>query len=381
MGPVDAGLAVENRLFRALAVLRVVLLANAVGLNLYRINNFTHPRLGAAVVIAMVAWTVFIIWAYHAPRRRVPALLILDMGIAVGALLSSPFIKGDGFNASVPGFWIAGAMMAWAVRWRWLGGLIAALVLSVTDLLIRQEISQTNYANIFLVMIAGPIVGYMCGSLQQMAVERDVAERATAVSAERARLARAVHDGVLQVLALVQRKGPELGGEGVALGRLAAEQETSLRSLIRQQDSLQAPQAQVTDLAGVLERLASRRPPVVGVVTPGVPVELPASTADEVTAAVSACLDNVAVHVGEEASAWVLLEDLGDRVVLSVRDEGPGIPEGRLVEAESAGRLGVAESIRGRIHDLGGTAEVITSSSTGTEWELIIPRTGSGSRP
>ena len=46
-----------------------------------------------------------------------------------------------------------------------------------------------------------------------MAVERDQALRAAAVAQERARLARAVHDGVLQVLALVQRRGGELGGD------------------------------------------------------------------------------------------------------------------------------------------------------------------------
>ena len=80
-------------------------------------------------------------------------------------------------------------------------------------------------------------------------------------------------------------------------------------------------------------------------------------------------------HVGEDAPAWVLVDDLGDRVEVSVRDEGPGIPEGRLEEAEAAGRLGVLESIRGRIRDLGGTATLDTGSY-GTEWTFTIPRTG-----
>ena len=69
----------------------------------------------------------------------------------------------------------------------------------------------------------------------------------------------------------------------------------------------------------------------------------------------------------------MLLEDLGDRVLVSVRDEGPGIPAGRLEQAEAEGRLGVSGSIRGRVADLGGTVELSTGSF-GTEWELSVPR-------
>ncbi|WP_180923647.1 hypothetical protein [Nocardioides marinisabuli] len=69
----------------------------------------------------------------------------------------------------------------------------------------------------------------------------------------------------------------------------------------------------------------------------------------------------------------VLLEDLPDRVEVSVRDEGPGIPEGRLEQAEAEGRMGVSGSVRGRLHDLGGSA-TLTTGSFGTEWELVVPR-------
>jgi signal transduction histidine kinase len=69
----------------------------------------------------------------------------------------------------------------------------------------------------------------------------------------------------------------------------------------------------------------------------------------------------------------VLLEGWPDRVEISVRDEGPGIPEGRLEAAAADGRLGVSESIRGRVADLGGTATVATGPD-GTEWELVVPR-------
>jgi len=67
------------------------------------------------------------------------------------------------------------------------------------------------------------------------------------------------------------------------------------------------------------------------------------------------------------------LEGFADRVEISVRDEGPGIPDGRLERAAADGRLGVSESIRGRIADLGGTARLSTGPQ-GTEWELSVPR-------
>ncbi len=95
--------------------------------------------------------------------------------------------------------------------------------------------------------------------------------------------------------------------------------------------------------------------------------------ADEIVAVVSACLDNVVAHVGPSAPAWVLLEATPDALVVTVRDEGPGIPQGRLEEAELAGRLGVASSVRGRVAELGGTASLSTGSH-GTEWELSFPR-------
>nr|WP_295659778.1 DUF5931 domain-containing protein [uncultured Nocardioides sp.] len=366
-----AALAVEDRLYAALAVLRVVVTVNLVVLTFWRRDNFDRPVATALVVAALVGWTAFALWAYSSAVRRGPPLLVLDLATALGALLATPWLKGDDFNATLPGFWIMGVLLAWAVHWRWQGGLVAAALLSLVDLAIRPDLTQANYGNVFLLMIGGPIVGYLCQSLQQMAAERDLAQQAAASAGERARLARAVHDGVLQVLALVQRRGAELGGEFADLSRLAGEQESSLRSLIRQQDTLVTDAADA-DLAVALDDLGG---PTVTVVTPGAAVPLPAYVVSEVVAATRACLDNVAVHVGPQAPAWVMLDATEDRVVVSVRDEGPGIPGDRLAAAEAEGRLGVSSSICGRLQDLGGTAELSTGS-WGTEWELSVPRAG-----
>ncbi|WP_243395347.1 MacS family sensor histidine kinase [Nocardioides currus] len=362
--------------------MRVVVTVNVIVLNLYRRDNYDHPWAGIAVVAALVAWTGWAIRASTSAQRRTPLFMALDLAVAVAAIAVTPVIKGADFNATIPGFWVMGALLAWAVHWHWRGGLVAAAVLSVTDLVLRDGIDQANYGNVFLLMIGGPIVGYMCESLQRMAAERDSAQRVAAAAEERTRLARAVHDGVLQVLALVQRRGAASGDPEIAdLARLAGEQERVLRSLIRQQGTVTTAPAE-RDLAGLLEDLGTRHALRVDVATPGVPVPLPSEVAGELAAAVGSCLDNVAAHVGPDARAWVLLEVLPDQVVVSVRDDGPGIPEGRLESALEEGRLGVSESIRGRLGDLGGTATLDTGAH-GTEWELAVPTTGptTGPRP
>ncbi len=369
-------LEVEDRLFRALAILRVVVLVTAIALNVYRADNFARPAAGVAAVLVMVGWTGFVTWAYAAPVRRTTGLVAADLAVALGLLLASPLIKGEGLRATVPGFWVMAALLAWAIHWHWRGGLVAGVLLAAGDLVVRADVSQSNYGNVFLLVVGGPIVGFMCESLELMARERDAAQREAVAGEERARLARAVHDGVLQVLALVQRRGGELeplDPEFGELGRLAGEQESALRSLIRQQDATAAAADGAVDVALALEELARSSSLTVTVSTPGAPVELPAPVAAELVAAVRACLDNVAVHVGRDGSAWVLLEDAADQVTVTVRDEGPGIPADRLAEADAAGRLGVSQSIRGRLAELGGTASLETGSF-GTEWELVVPR-------
>lgn len=366
--------AVEDRLFRALAILRVVVLVNAVGLNVYRLDHVRHPWLTVLACLLMTGWTAFVIARFSAGPGRTTPVVVADLAVAVGLILASPLIKGEGLRATVPGFWVMAAVLVWAVHWHWRGGLVAGILAALADLSVRADVTQGNYGNVFLLLIGGPIVGFLSESLQRMERQRDAAVRQAVTAQERARLARAVHDGVLQVLALVQRRGAEL--EPVApdfaeLGRLAGEQEAALRSLIRQQEVQETTGE--TDLAAALEELVRDVRLPITLSTPGVRVRCPADVVSELVAAVRACLDNVAVHVGSDARVWVLLEDGADAVTVTVRDEGPGIPPERLARAESQGRLGVSSSIVARVAELGGRASV-HSDAHGTEWELTVPR-------
>jgi signal transduction histidine kinase len=385
-------------MLRALSVVRVVVLGFAVAVNVVTWERLSRPWVAGIALAVMAAWTAVASWAYDRPRRRGPALLGTDLGLAVGLILLTLAVLGPAQRAehlsTLPSFWVMAAVLAWGVHWGWPGGLVAAAAVSAADLAIRTEVSQTNIGNIFLLMIGGPVVGYTTGLLKQMAAARARAEREAARAGERARLARVVHDGVLQVLALVQRQGRELGGEAAELGRLAGEQEVALRRLVQQESRTELTQRTSTtgsglpgadpgarhavggregehDLASALTALESA---TVTVSAPALPVALPPDQVGELCAVVRAALDNVTQHVGAEAPAWVLLEDLGACVVVTVRDAGPGIPPGRLAAAAAEGRLGVSESICGRLRDLGGTATLVTAPGQGTEWDLRLPR-------
>ncbi|MGH3444079.1 MAG: MacS family sensor histidine kinase [Nocardioidaceae bacterium] len=399
---------VQTTLFRALAVLRILVMVYAVALNAARWQDFARPVLGWVVVAVIVVWTGVATWAYDDPRRRGLPLLVADFVVAAGTLLSTPYVESsamlDAHAPTMPSFWVMVAVLSWAVARGWPVGLGAAVVMSLVDLSVRTSRTGTVWGNIFLLLLGAGVVGYAADLVQQASVARAEAERAAATMRERARLARVVHDGVLQVLALVARRGPELGGEAAELGRVAGEQEVALRGLV-QGDAAVADRPTSrsaggkSDLADALGAVASR---TVTLSTPGGPVWLPAHVVDEVVAVVRAALSNVARHVGEQAPAWVLLEDRldpvrpvrpggpgdpvgpggpadpGGTVVVTVRDAGPGIAEGRLEQAVAEGRLGVAESIRGRVADLGGQAVLTTAPGQGTEWELTVPaRTGS----
>lgn len=367
--------AVEDGMFRVLAWLRLVVMANMLGFAAVHREAFVHPAAAAVVLGLLVLWSLVVIGLYADHRRRSATLLVADLGVAVGALLVTPWLKGDDFSATVPGFWVMAAVLVWAAHWGGRGGFVAAAVVAVCDLGIRwPSISESNYGNVFLLLIGGPLLGRLGSALKDLAAERDAAQRAAALAEERARLGRAVHDGVLQVLALMQRKGPELGGEGVELGRLAGEQEAHLRALLQTGSTAgTGDPRRLVDLGSLVNELGTRRTPTVHVAAPATPVLVSQYNAAELVAAAGAALDNVAVHVGEAAPAWVLLEDLPDRIVLSIRDEGPGIPDGRIEAAESEGRLGVSESIVGRTMALGGAFELHTGAH-GTEWELWLPK-------
>ena len=343
------------------------------------INRAEHARLGWAwvVIAVMTAWTAATTVAYARPERRTRLLLSADLAVTAGLLLSTAALQYPAAMRHgvmpVTAIWVAGPVLAWAVQYGRRAGAIAALVISGCDFLLRREDITVVLNGVVLLLLAGVIVGHLARLAAEVEAERRHVLEVEAASRERERLARDIHDSVLQVLALVQRRGAEAGGAAAELGRLAGQQETALRALVG--DGWAGDQA--PDASGDVDFRQMVLPAQTDRVTVSVPAQVVAMTpaaAAELTAAMRAALDNVRQHCGEQTRAWVLVEDEPGLVRVTIRDDGAGIPEGRLAEAAASGRLGISHSISGRLRDLGGSAAISSVPGEGTEVELCLPR-------
>ncbi|MGW7564414.1 MacS family sensor histidine kinase [Streptomyces sp. NPDC054757] len=397
-------MSVELPLWRALTAYRVLTMVYAILLFAFAYREFHRQWVAVGYFAVLTVWTLATLPRVASAARCTKRFLGADLTVALAGILLTPVADSHarvvGGATTMPSIWTAGSVLAFAIKGGWRWAAFASSLVAVANVTERGEPSGDTVHNVVLVWIASIAIGYIVEVAR--ASERTLARalEIEAATRERERLARDIHDSVLQVLAMVQRRGAELGGESAELGRMAGEQEVALRTLVssglvppardpagRQPAAAGAddpargagdPDGRRTgapdDLCDLRALLAPHAGSRVSFAEPGAPVLLGPVAAKELAAAVSAALDNVRRHAGSGARAWILVEDEPDGVIVTVRDDGPGIPEGRLAVAEGEGRLGVALSIRGRLRDLGGSAELISVPGQGTEVELRVPR-------
>ncbi|WP_030671332.1 MacS family sensor histidine kinase [Streptomyces cellulosae] len=393
-------MSVELPMWRALTGYRVLTMLYAVGLFATAYDEYTRPGVAIAYYVVLFAWTLATLPRVANAAACTKRFLAVDLTIAIiGILLTrvaddaARIVEG---GPTLPSIWTAGSVLAFALKGGWRWAAVASTAVALANLAERGAPARDTVHNVILVWVAAIAIGYVVEVAR--ASERTLARalEIEATTRERERLARDIHDSVLQVLAMVQRRGAVIGGEAAELGRMAGEQQVALRTLVsgglvpvsrvseneadgavvrsvEEPDDVTGP----VDLRSLLAPYAAAK---VSLAEPGAPVPLPPAAARELAAAVGAALDNVRKHAGEQARAWILVEDEPDEVIVTVRDDGPGIPEGRLAQAEGEGRLGVALSIRGRLRELGGSADVISVPGQGTEVELKVPKEKQSSR-
>ena len=200
-------------------------------------------------------------------------------------------------------------------------------------------------------------------------------ERESGVLAERARLAREIHDTVAQGLSSIQMllhaaERADLDGAGVEHVVLARETAASAladaRHFIRE---LTPPDLDGRGLGGALRRLASTQ-----WAAQGLPVEVRVSDAVDLPMHVQTALLRIAqgaianvIQHADADSAWITLTVGGDRLQFTIADDGrgfdpaqsPGAPPGR---SDSCG----LRATRERVDQLGGTLTVTSAPGEGT---------------
>lgn len=254
-----------------------------------------------------------------------PLAAVLSTGVALSAA------AGAGAGA-VLGLARVGAVLANGVR-HFDGGRVLSLMNSAVF-----------YA------VAGAVAGYVMALLRRAESE---------ISAARAReeVARTLHDGVLQTLAVVERRSTD-----AALVRLAREQDRELRAyLFGDTQPDHGP-----DLGAALRAAAARFEDAYGVradvlVADDVPA-LGSAPIRALTGAVGEALANAGKH-GHASRVTVYVEpDEHGGVFCSVKDDGRGFDPA----ARPAG-FGIPGSIMDRMAEAGGRAEVRSTPGAGTE--------------
>lgn len=193
--------------------------------------------------------------------------------------------------------------------------------------------------------------------------ERDAERRARIRSEERAEIAAQVHDSVLQTLNLIQRNA----SDAPAVSRIARAQERDLRRWLYPDPSplsssfrvaLEEMAADVEDTYGVRVDVVC-----VGDVVSNEPLSALLQATREAMA-------NAGRHSGAEAVS-VYSEMTEAEVTVHIRDRGVGFVVGEV----PADRMGVRESILGRIERYGGKASVTSEIGKGTRVELVMETT------
>jgi signal transduction histidine kinase len=207
--------------------------------------------------------------------------------------------------------------------------------------------------------VAAALLLVLAPSAWRLAREREAERAARIRTEERADFAARVHDSVLQTLTLIQKEPSDAR-------RLARRQERELRAWLYPDreattegtlaDAVESTAAEIEELHGVR----------VDVVRTG-DAPLDERTQALVLAAREA-MANAARHSGVEEVS-VFLDAGDDGISLYVRDRGAGFDP----EAVAADRRGLAESIRGRMERVGGSARIVSAPGEGTDVELELP--------
>ncbi len=329
-------------------------------------HDLRRPWLAAVLVAAALIFTTLAtVWLRQDAGRllSLPAL-VGEFALATALVLGDGWAYGSGhaFSTSQPlgsvwplvsvlsvGVALGAAYGVAAGVLLGLGRLGAVFINGVRHLEGGQIISLASTGLFY--MVAGAVAGYVAWLLRG-------AEREISAARAREEVARTLHDGVLQTLAVVERRSTDAD-----LVRLAREQDRELRRYLFG-DTTAGDSAR--DLGVALRAAAARFEDAFAVSAAVlVPDDLPKLRRHQVEAlsgAVSEALTNAGKHARARRLTVFVEPANNGGLFCSVKDDGIGFDP-----ATTPSGVGIGRSVVARMAEIGGRAEVRSRSGHGTE--------------
>ncbi len=375
--------AMVRGLFRALSLFRIATLIWAVLGVALSTQHFNReeltwaPALAWIMIALMIGVTVLLTPSKGGRSILNPMALptvLFELAVGITVLLADGLVYADTRTQSLPWSWPAAGIMAAGILFGARAGLLSALVISVAAyvseviLLDRGNGIVGAVSKAGLWILTGTIAGFVVARLRR-------AEKEISIARAREEFARELHDGVLQTLAVIQRRSTD-----DELAALARDQEHELRGYLSGSaadiTSSLAFEPAMHDVAAKHER---RFPSCkVSVVVAGELPELTAEQFQAISGAVGECLTNASKH-GAAGKITIYAEPAEDSfdgppesapnaiMFVSVKDDGTGFDPALATES-----IGMSRSIRGRIEEAGGVADVKSAPGRGADVQLWI---------
>ncbi|KOA38763.1 histidine kinase [Bifidobacterium breve MCC 0121] len=217
-----------------------------------------------------------------------------------------------------------------------------------------RRIMLSGFIMIACIVLA--VMPWANAMLQRLSREQALKER----EEERADMTAHLHDGVLQTLALIQLHSEDPS----TVFTLARGQERELREWLYQERST-SDRSVSAGLKQIAAEVEDEHGKPIEVVTVG--DAHPSAQTDALLDATRQALVNAVTHGSEPISLYCEATDT--TVEVFVRDHGEGFD----IDAIPPDRLGIRESIIGRIKRRGGTVEIVSRAGWGTEVRMHMP--------
>ena len=330
-----------------------------------------RPAWAAAVLAVLAAWSV--VWTVAVGRRdrwvSGAAGVVVDLALACLAVVTDHVVYDGDHPQSFSSAWPLVAVVATGVAAGATAGAAGGAVVGLANIVGRATVGDgmdgewlSSLGTLVLLSASGWISGWVADRL------RTTAQTAADAQA-RAEVARTLHDGVLQTLAVVQRRSDDED-----LVALAREQDAELRAFLRGEpvattrDERRPGAPDVEALLRDSLAAVGRRQHIdvrLVVVDPGT---AGGSAAAALVGATSEAVVNAAKHAGVE-QVWVSVDRrLPSGTMVVVHDEGVGFDPDTV-----PGGDGMTASIRERLAGVGGEAEVRSAPDRGTDVTMWVP--------